>query len=99
MSSSCWRRWAPVIRTRGRPALLVMAPIVPRPLPGPAPSVRGAGRRGPPSGGRRGAAHGRPPDRVGPLHVPRPAQLLEHPDGPGADVDLTAEHAVAGAGR
>src|SRR3954451_12649565 len=100
MSRSCWRRCAPVIRTRGRPALLVMLPIVPRDALRPGvrqvPARPGGGGAGAGSG-RRDPALGRPPHRVGPLHVARPPELLEDPDGPGADVDLAAKHAVPGA--
>src|SRR3954452_11078601 len=109
MSSNCWRRWAPVIRTRGRPALLLMASICSwhPSSPGHA-SARATGgvrlaraeeESAVPSGRRSGdAALGSQPHRVGPLDARGPAELLEGPDDPGTDVDLSAEDAVPGAG-
>src|SRR3954454_24662600 len=103
MSSNCWRRRAPVIRTRGRPALLLMASIVPRTCLRPGDrwvrvaraeeesAVRSVRRSG-------DAALGSQPHRVGPLDARGPAELLEDPDDPGTDVDLSAEDAVPGAG-
>src|SRR5262249_51157408 len=36
---------------------------------------------------------------VRPANLPRPAELLEDPDRPRRDVDLSLEHAVPGTGR
>src|SRR5690606_33458811 len=112
ISLSCSRRCAPVTRRRDLADSLtgsLMTPALPGlggPCHGRAGVGTGLGR--PPYGAgrphrsraaRSGDALRGDARRIGPVYVVGPAQLLERPDQPGAQVDLALEHAVPGRDR